>query len=919
MSTSSIAAPIFAKSASADLLCANSGEAKTPDGAHSARTIFLRCALLLPPGRKADIRFAIANGYWGEDASDSSEKFIAIPENGEESRRLELDIHTAKGAPPVLRPRVSINMGNVGFSFFPHDVSIENPIWIPRYEVVVTEAGDRRDYRGAVEAIRSKGFRTDLAEIEAEPEESFAAAARRNRNQTAPIWLALGRDMRMFRLQHQASQGFSGAIEPCFHSKNWGIPETKGQPYFLNFAIGQGIFCEADVTRRLEDGSLPMLHLTQRDGDMVYHLRAFATLETQELKPGCVRGTDWLPALYNTNFHMLSEEEIERSRSMIEKEMTGREEEVICCVRIEAVNCGRTPRHAWFKAARIRETEYRETENQTFDGAEGFSQFDGGRVYGIHRLDGKPMPQPEVAVLIPPEGRVVWDMLLPHQPVSRSRARALAGQNVEAHWEACRNFWKDKLAGSAKIELPEKGIAERIKAGLLHCDISTLGRESEGPLLATPGSYAPIGSESAPIILYYDSMGWHDVARRSLMFFLQRQREDGFLQNFNNYQLETGPVLWTVAEHYRHTRDESWIRSIADCLIKACDFLIRWRHESDVGGEAGKSRGLQAGKVADPDDYFQSYALNAHSYLGLKRTAEILEEVGLKEEALRLQKEAAAYREDIRSSFRAALRRGPVIPLGDGSWTPTAGPWAESSGPLSLYAEGGEWFSHGGFGTRDALLGPLYLVFCEIFDAEEPEAEFALQYHQRLFTRHNAGLSQPYYCRQDWAHLKRGEVKAFLKLYYNQITAIQDRQNYTFLEHYYDVSFHKTHEEAWFLLQTRWMLCHEEKNELHLLSAIPRKWLKPGDNIQVENLSTHFGPLTLRVEVNSHGDQIKAEVCCPINRGLQAVHLRIPHPEEKRALRVIGGVYDPAAETVVITPFEGTAAVVCEFSQDRKS
>ena len=86
--------------------------------------------------------------------------------------------------------------------------------------------------------------------------------------------------------------------------------------------------------------------------------------------------------------------------------------------------------------------------------------------------------------------------------------------------------------------------------------MAALGREPDGPVLATIGWYAPIGSESSPIIQFFDSMGWHKLAERSLEFFLDRQREDGFIQNFGGYQLETGPALWTMGEHYRYTRDD---------------------------------------------------------------------------------------------------------------------------------------------------------------------------------------------------------------------------------------------------------------------------------------------------------------------------------------------------------------------------
>ncbi len=59
------------------------------------------------------------------------------------------------------------------------------------------------------------------------------------------------------------------------------------------------------------------------------------------------------------------------------------------------------------------------------------------------------------------------------------------------------------------------------------------GREPDGPLLPAIGIHAAIGSESAPIIQFMDSMGWHDTARRALDYFLAKQHDSGFMQNFN--------------------------------------------------------------------------------------------------------------------------------------------------------------------------------------------------------------------------------------------------------------------------------------------------------------------------------------------------------------------------------------------------
>ncbi|MDD5707099.1 MAG: hypothetical protein PHR35_14340, partial [Kiritimatiellae bacterium] len=260
-----------------------------------------------------------------------------------------------------------------------------------------------------------------------------------------------------------------------------------------------------------------------------------------------------------------------------------------------------------------------------------------------------------------------------------------------------------------------------------------------------------------------------------------------------------------------------------------------------------------------------------------------------------------------------AMARSPVIPLDDGTWIPSAPPWTEYPGPVSLFAEGGNWHTHAVMGGRDSLIGALYLAISEVFDSREREAEFLLQMHQQLFTSSNAGFSQPYYCRHDYMHIRRGEVKAFLKTYYNQMTALQDRETYTFWEHYFHASQHKTHEEGWFLMQTRWMLWLEEDRTLRLLAGIPSAWLQDGQTIRLDRVASYFGPLSLAVESQLLRGRIVARVACRRGRLPGAVSLRLPHPDGRKAVHAEGGVYDPARETVTITPFTGKAEVVLSF------
>jgi len=824
--------------------------------------------------------------------------------------RLVVTVSDAQVAAGSRQTRVEVRTGKTSFTFFLRDVTAAAPIFIPEYGVAVTTERDPRDYPSVVTGIRAKGARSELQRIETAPEETYEAASSVTRNLMCPTWLGLGRDMRFFEFGYRRELGYWGYVQPRYHSYLQRVPETDDKPYAIDFAIGPGSSCEISITRWLEDGVLPILKSKEVEGDVEYALTAFTSFETRPLTNRNLRGSPWQAAYPNTNGCQYSREELDAfyKSELARKEMREREDETVCCVRIFAVNNGRVPRYAWFKAASIRGL----SKPATYDKQTGSAVFASGRVFGVHRLNGRPMPDPEVAVLLQPGKSAVFEMLIPHQPISAARAKQLAKLDFDQHLKASRKFWHDKLAAGAEIQIPEQAIDERIRAGLLHLDINTLGQEPRGSLMACVGAYSPIGSESAPMILFFDSMGWHEVAERCIQFFLDRQREDGFIQNFGGYQLETGPVLYCIGEHFRYTQDKDWLGHVKAKALKACDYLLAWRNRNKRKELRGRGYGLLDGKVADPDDFFHSFMLNALSYLSIARVAEALAAIDAKQ-SRRLANEASALKRDIRKAYAEAVARSPVIPAGDGTWVPAAPPWTEYPGPVSLYADGGEWFTHGAFGARDSLIGALWLVFSEVLAPDELQTDFLLRMHHELFTHRNAGLSQPYYCRHDFIHVRRGEVKPFLKTYYNQMTALQDRETYTFWEHYFYASQHKTHEEAWFLMQTRWMLWLEEGRTLSLLKAIPRRWLKDGKRIALKNVRTYFGPVSVTVESHVGSGFVTAAIECTGKRRPDAVTIRLPHPDGKKAVSVTGGTYDADTETVSVKGFAGKAAVTLRF------
>ncbi len=803
------------------------------------------------------------------------------------------------GAAPTI---IEVDAGANSFAFFLRDVSSKYPILIREYGVVVTEQGDHRSYPQIESAISARGLKAGLETFELEDEESYDNAAAHTRSMRCPTWLGVGRDIRIFEVKFGFEEPMH-AIVPRLHGDIVKLPEMDGDTAAYYFMMGRGIGCIDNITRHLENDVLPILHAEVLDCDVRYDFTSFTSLETSPLTAESVQGTHYLVADSHSIGRVFTEQHTAQLASVEQK----CDEETVLYSRVTATNMGNVPRYAWLKAA-VPNVKFK----VKFDGATGFGAFESGRVFTVVKLNGKPLIKDEVAILLQPGETATLEFAIPNSPISEDRAHNLSGQLFEDRLSECRAFWMEKLKSAGQISLPESRVDEMVRAGLLHLDLISYGKEPYGAVSATVGVYSAIGSESAPIIQYMDSVGWHDLAERMIMYFLETQQDDGFIQNFGGYMLETGPALWTIGEHYRYTHDTDWAIRVMPKVLKSVDYLLKWRDRNKLEQPGKAGYGMLDGKVADPEDPFRSYMLNGYAYLGLIRVAEMLADVD-PDKACELKKEAMAFREDIRSAFFNNLAKSPVVPLGDGSWCPTVPPWAEAQSPCALLASSDRVFTHGTFMCRDALTGPHYLALQEVIDPKEQASTFMLRYITELFSMRNVGFSQPYYSPHPWMHLKRGETKAFLKEYYNGFSGLADRETYTFWEHYHHESPHKTHEESWFLMQTRWMLYMEEGQTLNLLPSIPRAWMEHGQSIVVDKMCSYFGEFSMRVESQAGHGRIEASVECETDYRPGCVKIRLPHPQGLTAKSVVGGEYDPECETVSVESFTGRAHIVLEF------
>jgi hypothetical protein len=815
------------------------------------------------------------------------------------------DIRISPGSKSTL---IFVNSSSNPFSFFLRDVNSEFPIYIPEYQVIVTNADDSRDYNTIEQNILDAKLTTKLETIENEKEESYISAASVTRDQPCPTWLGISRDIRTFEINYARRNESHewDIITPRLVSEPVKLEELNNQDANYGFVTGRGQGPVLNVKRQLEEGFLPILNTTLVDEDITYRSICFVSLEHSPLKPENIKGTHYLVADNHGYGNMFTESQLKLLEEKKEEE-SFKDEETVLYFRVYAENNSRVPRYAWFKTIRPGYGWWADY-NWIFERNTGFSLYENGKVFCVSKLNSQPLPDEEVAILLQPGQKAIFEFFIPHSPISRERAENLFNQSFEERFKECKEFWLHKLEYAANISLPEKRIEEMMKAGLLHLDLVAYGNEPEGTLAPTIGVYSPIGTESSPIIQYFNSMGWNDIAKRSVNYFLYKQHDDGMIQNFGGYMVETGAALWTMGEYFRYTQDTVWAKEMKDKLLKSCEFLIKWREENMDPGLKGYGYGMISGKVADPEDAYHQFMLNAYAFIGIKRVSEILTNID-SENSVRLKNESESWKKDIRISLFNAMAHSPVVPLGDGSWCPTVPPWTEATGPLALYVDAGNCFSHGTFTTRDVLLGPLYVIFCEVLDPWETASIMMLKYHSELFYQHNAVFSQPYYSRHAWLQLKQDMVKPFLKTYYTTFTSLADRETYSFWEHIYHVSPHKTHEEAWFLMETRWMLYMESGDTLKLLPGIPRSWMKDGDKIELKDAWSYFGPFDLTVKSDLAHNYIEADLKCDPERFPKIITLRLPHPDGLKPVQIVGGIYLDKTESVIIKPFSGSGKV----------
>jgi hypothetical protein len=477
------------------------------------------------------------------------------------------------------------------------------------------------------------------------------------------------------------------------------------------------------------------------------------------------------------------------------------------------------------------------------------------------------------------------------------------------------DYWRRRLAEGMQIEVPDEALNNFYKANLWHNAITTdrdpcTGLYNQG--VATV-RYRVFANETVMIARSMDMRGEHTEAERFLEPMLYYQGKEALKGRFSTkegvfhgagdythgeYAMNHGFVLWGVAEHYLITRDRAYLERVAPKLIKGCDFLISERTSTmnPKGSIYSPIHGLTpASSLEDVVEYQYWFATNAYFYLGMKRVAQALADIG-HPQSRRIAAEAEKYRKDIEASVREAMTRSAVVPLRDGNYIPYV--------PSRVY----QWRHLTEGWIREALYCSLHLAVAEVVSPDDPLITWMLDdledniffswqsgynvsdYEQRWFERGGITL-QPCLLDTPIVYMSRNETAAALRAFWNTYALLiyPDVQCFAEWARKFGVGggpVYKTSDESRFVMWLRQLLVWENGHQLWFARATPQEWLEDGKTIRIERAKTMFGTVDMVIHSEVSKGRILAQVSLPKRNPPSEVWLRLRHPQGRCPIRV---------------------------------
>jgi hypothetical protein len=494
---------------------------------------------------------------------------------------------------------------------------------------------------------------------------------------------------------------------------------------------------------------------------------------------------------------------------------------------------------------------------------------------------------------------------LPYLPLIKpAETRALVALDFGHERQVTADYWQRVLNESARLTTPEPVLTDFYRGVAGHLLVNCERDPDNKGRFARVGSfkYGVYPNESCMMVLDLDRRGYHRVAEECLDAWLRYQSTVGLPGDFDStngvlygaggyedggYNQDQGWVLWTLAQHYRFTRDKKWLHRAAPNIVAGADWIIRETARTTNRPDLGNGL-LPPGDLEDISDWWTWLSTSCYTWRGLDGAAWALEQVN-DPNAPRIRAAADTYHINLLDNFLTASALSPVVSLRDGTAVPQIPSYAQRRGRS--------------FGwIRQTLEGPMHLIITGAVDPKSTRATWILEdYEDNLFLSEQYGYQVDDFDKY-WfsrggvpmqacllldveAYLDRDDVKQALRSMFNSFA----------LNHFPDVHMNAEHalpemgdwlgdvykssDEANVCGWLREIFVREDGDSLLIGQAVPRDWLKPGQKCGMENTTTYFGNASIVYQGSSNS--ITAKLQGPTRNPPREIRVRFRTPGEK--------------------------------------
>jgi len=780
----------------------------------------------------------------------------------------------------------------------------DGPLFLPEYGAAVLPGKDTRDYSAVAEEVRRAAQKTLYDRVAELPEQSWTSAWNGMPPKKSRICFILGLDgsRQKFRLERDGMISFrlNDQFMKCLPARDTPRLDLQRAPVKVQFGLP-----DKPVERHIEDESIPTCITTwERDGISIVQTAFATTLD------GAKAGSP--PPFPDAT-----------AVAMVRFDFSNTTGNLIAAALPITISAG---------------------------GNDDPLRLDGkGLIWSSNQLRGRiiadTLPIVSTNQLIwsaPPPAHETKSIIvsLPYLPlIQPSEFAAFAALDFDRERKATGGYWRRVLDKSARLITPEPVLNEFYRAVTGHLLVNSELEPGTNRRFARVSSfnYGAYGNESCMMVIDLDRRGLHREAAECLEAWLHYQGTVGLPGDFDSkegvlygaagyesggYNQHHGWILWTLAEHYRMTRDNAWLRHAVPGIVAGADWIIRETGRATNRSDLAEGL-LPPGDLEDIGDWWTWLSTSCYTWRGLDGAAWALEQIQ-HPDAARIRAAADIYHRKLVDHFMAASDRSPVVRLRDGRAVPQFPSYVQCRGRS--------------FGwICETLEGAMHLIITKAIDPKSVRAQWILKdYEDNLFLSNQYGYTLDDFDKYWFGrggmsmqacllfdvepYLYRDDVKQALRAMFNAIA----------LNHFPDVHMntehalpqmgdwagdhYKTSDEANACGWLRFLFVREEGDALLIGQAIPRDWLAPGKKCGIENTAAYFGNTSVLYQGES--GRIMAHLVGPSRNPPREIRLRFRMPEEKpvATITVNGKSWQKLDKDWVILPGNiGTADIVATY------